>query len=263
MGFEPVPADNLESVDGMFAGSDEERLAAFHRLAEDSSLSSILFARGGHGVLRVLPAIDWELLARRPRIYVGYSDLTPFLLEVTRRLGLAAFHGPMPSVDMARGLTRREETSLLNALKGDLPQTVALPTVFGEGNGARGPLLGGCLSMLVASIGTEFETDFSGSILFWEEVDEPLYRIDRMLTQLKLSGVLDSIAGMIVGDVDLPEAADRRALREVLAGFAHEGSWLVGFGFPAGHCSPNLTLPLGMTAQINAPDKLATLGLKG
>ena len=260
MGFHPVLAENLTSVDGMFAGSDQERIEAFHQLAADRSLNAIFFARGGHGVLRLLPSVDWELLAQRPRTFVGYSDLTPFLLEATRRLGLVTLHGPMPGVDLARGLTEAEETSFLNVLRGSFPQTSVVPTVLGNGM-ARGALLGGCLSLLTATLGTRFAPDFKGAVMFWEEVGEPLYRIDRMLTQLKLAGAFDSISGMVVGNVDLPDAQDQQALCATLSDFAHEGGWLVGFGFPAGHGVPNLTLPLGMTAQICSKNKSVTVGI--
>ena len=113
LGLTPVPADNLlaRSANGLFAGEDAERLAAFHRLAAEPDLPAILFARGGYGVPRILPWIDWDLLRRYPRAYVGYSDLTPFLLEVVRRLGWVAFHGPMVAADFARGQSPDEEES--------------------------------------------------------------------------------------------------------------------------------------------------------
>jgi len=276
LGFVPVPADNLARRDhrhGLFAGDDAERLAAFHRLAADPSLAAIFFARGGHGLLRVLPGIDWDLLARRPRAYVGYSDLTPFLLEVVRRLGLAAFHGPMVAADLARGLDGREETALLAALAGDYPEVYAQPS-WGEswvrrGRGA-GPLLGGCLSLLAATLGTPYAPDLEGAVLFWEDVNEPPYRIDRLLTHLGLSGNLARIQGMIVGHLGFLSGASagggglesslkrpglERPSRESwaeLVGDAVAGHpWPVAFGFPAGHLAPNLTLPLGLPARLD------------
>src|ERR1700686_3552227 len=114
-GLERVLADTGAWREGLFAGGDEARLAAFHRLAADADLPAILFTRGGHGVLRVLPGIDWELLRRRPRAYLGYSDLTPFLLAVVRRLGLVAFHGPLVGAELARGLTGGEREAPLGA----------------------------------------------------------------------------------------------------------------------------------------------------
>lgn len=261
LGFVPVPADNLSRRYGLFAGGDAERLAAFHRLAADPSLSAIFFARGGHGVLRVLPGIDWDLLARRPRAYVGYSDLTPFLLEVARRLGLAAFHGPMVAADLARGLDGREETALLAALAGDYPEVYAPGSWAGSWvrrGGGAGPLLGGCLSLLVATLGTPFAPDLEGALLFWEDVNEPPYRIDRMLTHLGLSGNLARIQGMIVGHLGFLSGASaggsepsRESWAELVGDAVAGHAWPVAFGFPGGHLAPNLTLPLGLPARLD------------
>jgi muramoyltetrapeptide carboxypeptidase len=263
LGFVPVPADNLASRQGFFAGTDAERLAAFHRLAADPSLAAILFARGGHGMLRVLPEIDWDLLARRPRAYMGFSDLTPFLLGVVARLGLVAFHGPMVAADLARGLTEVEEESFLGALAGRYPaeQPLGRPlrTVSVD---AAGPLLGGCLSLLAATLGTPFAADLTGSLLFWEDVGEPPYRIDRMLTHLRLSGSLRSIAGMIVGHISAgTEGGESSAdwpsvVGETLSGF----SWPLAWGQESGHVAPNRTLPLGLGARLSSDATRLVLG---
>ena len=153
--------------------------------------------------MRILPRIDWDLLRRHPRAYVGYSDLTPFLLEVARRSGLVAFHGPMVAADLARGLNPDEEESLLGALAGRYPAEQPFAGWLREPTGreVRGTLLGGCLSLLAATLGTPFAPDLDAGIVFWEDVDEPPYRIDRMLTHLGLSGNLANIAGMIVGSL--------------------------------------------------------------
>ncbi|MDP9121304.1 MAG: LD-carboxypeptidase [Acidobacteriota bacterium] len=268
LGFEPVVADNLASRHGLFAGADGERLAAFHRLAADRDLAAILFARGGHGVLRLLPGIDWDLLARRPRAYVGYSDLTPLLLEMVRRLGRVAFHGPMVAVDLARGLLPDEEESLLGALAGRYPAEVPLGTSLRLGE-ASGPLLGGCLSLLTATQGTPFAPDLSGAILFWEEINEPPYRVDRMLTHLRLSGSLTAIAGMIVGH--LQGAGEPGPSRD---GYETDGrgwpalveqsvdgfDWPLAWDLPCGHRPPNWTLPLGLPAHLSSGRSSLTLG---
>lgn len=252
LGFEPVPAANLRSRQGLFAGADDERLAAFHALAGDPSVKAIVFARGGHGVLRLLPRIDWHLLARHPRAYVGYSDLTPFLLAVVRRLGLVAFHGPMAAADLARGLSEAEERSLLDALAGRVARTLPVAGWLREGP-AEGPLLGGCLSLLASVQGTPWAPDLSGALLFWEDVEEPRYRIDRMLTHLGLSGSLAAIRGMAIGhcrptDADpVTEAGGPGWLAESLAGHG----WPVAWGLQAGHEAPNLTLPLGAPARLD------------
>ncbi len=260
LGFEPVLADNAASRQGLFAGGDAERLAAFHRLAADADLPAILFTRGGHGMLRVLPGIDWGLLRRRPRAYVGYSDLTPFLLAVVERLGLAAFHGPLVGGELARGLTGGERDSLLGALAGRYPVEVPLGGWLREGEpgAAAGPLLGGCLSLLTATLGTGWFPDLGGAMLFLEDVNEPPYRIDRMLTHLALSGNLDCIGGMIIGHLDGNEGSARsagdvgRAGVELIADNLRNFGWPLAWGLDAGHRSPNLTLPLGLPARLGA-----------
>jgi len=252
LGFEPVLASNLLSRDDLFAGSDDERLRGLHDLALDPSLSAILFARGGHGALRLLPRIDWERLAAVPRAYVGYSDLTPFLLQVVERLGLVAFHGPMVAADFARGLTDDERDSFLRAVAGETPLVYPAQGAIGRGEEVRGPLLGGCLSLLTSTLGTPFATDLSGAILFWEEVGEPLYRIDRMLTHLRLSGSLRAVRGAVIGSVrgvdesaDSPSDVPRRMTE-------HAPGVPVLWGVPAGHEAPNWTLPLGLPARIES-----------
>ena len=265
LGFVPVPADNLASRQGFIAGDDAERLAAFHRLAADPSLAAILFARGGHGLLRVLPGIDWDLLARRPRAYMGFSDLTPFLLGIVARLGLVTFHGPMVAADFARGLTQVEEESFLGALAGRYPAEQPLERPLRTApapSDAAGPLLGGCLSLLAATLGTPFAPDLTGSLVFWEDVGEPPYRIDRMLTHLRLSGSLSTIAGMIVGHIsagteDGENPADwRSVVGEALAGF----SWPLAWGQESGHVAPNRTLPLGLSARLSSDSTRLVLG---
>lgn len=264
LGFEPVLADNLLARHGLFAGNDAERLAAFHRLAADPALSAIFFARGGYGLMRLLPGIDWDLLRRYPRAYVGYSDLTPFLLEVARRLGLVTFHGPLVAADLARGLSREEEDSLLGALGGCYPAEQPFTRWLREpaDGEVRGTLLGGCLSLLTATLGTPFAPDLEGGIVFWEDVNEPPYRLDRMLTHLGLSGNLKNIAGMIVGHLGESqdpdgEPADWPALiADGLAGF----SWPLAWGLESGHVAPNRTLPVGLAARLDGEARRLVLG---
>ncbi|HEX6204157.1 MAG TPA: LD-carboxypeptidase [Thermoanaerobaculia bacterium] len=255
LGFEPVAAANVARRAGLFAGEDDARLDAFHELADDPSIRAILFVRGGHGLLRLLPRLDWDLLARHPRAYVGYSDLTPFLLEVVRRLGMVTFHGPMVAADLARGLDAEEEASLVGALAGEYPSEVAVEMAEEERNrpAVSGPLLGGCLSLLTAVLGTPFAPRLDGSILFLEDVGEPLYRLDRMLTHLRLSGSLDAIHAMVFGQIGCLDAPAQdpagciRPLREAMG----DVSWPVAWGVAAGHRAPNLTLPLGLPARLD------------
>lgn len=252
LGFEPVEADNLRLLDGPYAGSDERRLAGFHALASDADLKAIFFLRGGHGVLRLLEAVDWELLARYPRAYVGYSDLTPFLLQVVTRLDLVAIHGPMVAVEMARGLGTQERDALLRTLAGEGPLRYSLAGPA-RGHAVSGPLFGGCLSLLAASAGTEFAVTTEGGILFWEDIDEPFYRVDRMLTQLRLSGSVSALSGMVIGQVNLEPSELERLQQDFGGAFVA--------GLSSGHCSPNLPLPLGAMATLDPARQLLEIDL--
>lgn len=258
-GFEVVPAGNLGARTGYLAGDDAQRLDAFHELVADPTLSAIFFARGGYGVTRLIERLDWELLARHPRAYVGYSDLTPFLDQVVRRLGLAAFHGPMVAADLARGLSGDEERSWLAALAGELPSTLELSTWLAEGE-AEGPLRGGCLSLVAASIGTSYALDLDGAIVFLEDLNEPLYRLDRLLTQLLASGTLAGANGIVVGHVDLVPGETPERWLDLLSDRLGNLGIPVALGVPAGHSPPNWTLPLGARAQL-APGEPLKVGI--
>ncbi|RMH19042.1 MAG: LD-carboxypeptidase, partial [Acidobacteria bacterium] len=221
------------------------------------------FARGGHGVLRLLPAIDWQLLARWPRAYVGYSDLTPFLLQVVARLGLAVFHGPMVAADFARGLTADEQEHFLGAVGGRWPRLLPIAGCRAAGS-CEGTLLGGCLSMLTATLGTPFAPELDGVLLFVEEIDEPLYRLDRMLTHLRLSGRLAGVRGLIFGhraalcDGVLKAASWQRLIDREL-----DFDGPVAWGLPSGHLAPNLTLPLGLPARLEPRRRRLRIGPAG
>lgn len=264
LGYEPVEAPNLRSRCGIFAGDDGERLEGFHGLVADPSIRAIVFARGGHGVVRILPRIDWSLLARHPRAYVGYSDLTPLLLQIVQRLGWVTFHGPMVAADFARGMSDADVESFRAALAGSFPSRLALEGVAG-GERVEGPLLGGCLSMLTAVLGTPWAADLSGAILFVEDVAEPPYRIDRMLTHLRLSGNLTGLKAMLAGHLTggPGRAGDPRhnALCRGLEALADDFPWPWGWGLPAGHESPNRTLPLGLWTRLDPNRRMLELGV--
>jgi len=287
LGYQPVKASNLGTRKGFFAGSDEERLEAFHQLAADPEVRAIFFARGGYGVLRLLPEIDWRLLSRHPRAYVGYSDLTPFLLQVVERLGLVAFHGPMVAAELAAGLEAAERRSLVGALEGRFPQRFRLAGCE-EGPPVEGPILGGCLSLLVSMLGTPFAVDLAGALLFVEDVDELPSRFDRMLTHLRLSGNLTRLKGLIVGHLTHRRPAPDRApgnlrrgreagqggsvsgasvrgasvdaaLGPLVEDLAARFDWPLAWGLEVGHGRPNLTIPLGMSARLEPAQGRLTL----
>ncbi len=255
LGFEPVEASNLRRRDAIFAGTDEVRLQALHDLAADPTLGAIVFARGGHGALRLLPQIDWDLLGRIPRAWVGYSDLTPFLHALATRCRLVSFHGPMVAADFARGLTGDETNSFLAALEG---RPTPLPVHFLRAGAAHGVVAAGCLSLFSNCVGTRWMPSLRGSILVLEDVGEPLYRIDRMLTHLSLSGRLDGVSGFAFGHLDGNDTTNWSSswLAARILELGSPEAPPIAFGLPVGHSAPNLTVPVGARALLD-PERQA------
>ncbi|HVS01630.1 MAG TPA: LD-carboxypeptidase, partial [Thermoanaerobaculia bacterium] len=172
-----------------------------------------------------------------------------FLLQVVARLGRVAYHGPMVATDLARGLQPAEAESLLAALAGAPPAPLPAPLAL-RGGVARGPLLGGCLSLLAATVGTPWLPPLAGAVLFLEDIDEPEYRIDRMLTHLGLSGTLSHVHGTVVGHLGRGWEQGPAAAWQRQSLLATPGP--VSFGLPVGHGVPNHTLPLGREAVLDA-----------
>lgn len=236
---------------GYLAGPDHVRLAQLNWALRGDSSQGIIFARGGYGVMRLLSDIDYEAIARLPKLMLGMSDLTAFQLAVFRRCGLVTFAGPMPggqaggsldplSADFFReGLMGRLSNRELFAGYRDRLRVIQPGTV-------SGPLLGGCLSLVVSLLGTDFLPDLSGAVLFLEEVNEPLYRIDRMMTQLKLAGVFDRVGGLILGHFTGPRGFPYTTEpADIVCDLLRRDSVPVVADFPHGHALPNVTLPHG------------------
>ena len=253
-GFAVKLCGPVEPCEGYLADTDEQRAAHLHRLWADEEVRAILAVRGGYGCLRLAGLLDWELLARTPKWLIGFSDVTLLLNTLFHRCGLVSVHGPV-----ATSLARSDEQSLVSlfTLLTGTPEERIRPRgleVLRGGTG-RGPLVGGNLTTLVHLLGTPWDHSWDGCILLLEDTNEPLYRLDRMLTQLALVGRFERLAGLILGDFDLAGTDSLAGLR------LREAVWarvleLVGPGFPvwadfpAGHRTANLALPIGMEAVL-------------
>lgn len=253
-GYRPVLAPHVHARHGYLAGKDALRAADLNQILSSDPSPAILFARGGYGLTRILDSLDLDELRRRPRLMMGYSDVTALFMALQRRGPYAVLYGP--TVSELGESEAFDSPSLLNALRGD-PAAFAFSfpqrDVLRPGRGlAR--VIGGCLSLLVALLGTAHDPDYNGAILFWEEIAEPPYRIDRMLTQLRNAGKFDRLEGMIVGSLtDCAPAPGRPTLqvKEVLMELAREAKFPIVGNLRAGHVARKLTLPLGMTASLN------------
>jgi muramoyltetrapeptide carboxypeptidase len=250
---------------GDFAGTPESRATALKEMWERADVNAILCARGGYGANYVLPLLDFEAMRASPKVFVGYSDNTSLLLALDRA-GIVGFHGPMVASDFASG--RVHEASFLAALRGEVldlsfragstpvhsssTDLKVQPVLLGE---AHAPLTGGCLSVVVSSLGTPWEIDSSGKILFLEDVNEKPYRIDRMLMQLLLAGKFDGVRGIIFGGMlgCSPASAQDETLPQMIRRILGGLGIPIVFGFPSGHVeSGNVTLPFGVPALLES-----------
>ncbi|HTY41311.1 MAG TPA: LD-carboxypeptidase [Thermoanaerobaculia bacterium] len=250
-GYRVVLAPNVGLRRGFLAGTDEERAEGYRSLLRDPSIDAIFFARGGYGASRVLSRLDPAEAASRPRIHLGGSDLTALFAFLARRCGLVTYYGPMVAVEMANG----EELDWETVLAGNPPPPYRIPPAHVLAPGAgEGPLVGGCLSILASLCGTPDAIDGRGAVLFWEDVGEDTYRLDRMLTQLERSGTFDGLHAMLIGSIspgprggESPEIVGAW-LRDYFAG----APFPVVSGFPAGHLPRPRTIPLGAPVRVDA-----------
>ena len=238
-----------------WAGTDQERSQAFMDLWESPRVRAVLCARGGYGILRILPLLDFKKIALSPKIFVGYSDLTGLMQVLMTQCGLPVFHGP---VITGLGKQPAHALSLAQCLTGVSPPMVRFenPVVLVPGK-ARGILAGGNLTTLCHLAGTPFQPDYGGKILFFEDVGEAPYRIDRMLVHLRLCGILNRVRGIVLGSFFNcgEEQEILRVMKDCLGGLGVP----VLAGFPAGHGPENQTFPMGIQASLDTEQ--ACLGL--
>lgn len=233
---------------GYLAGPDAERLGELHGLFADRGVRAIIAARGGYGSGRLLPGFDVEAARRQPKLVVGYSDVTFLLIELLQRANLVVFHGPMVA-DFAANPTGAE--ALIRMLSGDRTAwNLRAREIVQPGTG-EGVLVGGCLSILVAGLGTPHAVETKGRLLFLEDVNEKPFRVDRMLTQLRQAGKLDGVAGVLFGDMTgCGHAGDAVTVRDVIREAFAGARYPVVFGLPTGHGGGTATLPLGVRARL-------------
>jgi len=248
---------HISEVNGFLAGTDAERLSDFHELMADPQVNAIFFACGGYGSGRIAPLIDYQLIARNPKILWGYSDMTYVLTSIRQNTGLIGFHGPMIASDLGKSRSPLEMLSKFNQLfiprRQILDYTNQPIEVLSQGE-ATGELVGGNLSILVSTLGTPFEIMTNQKILLIEDVGEPPYKVDSMLQQLTYAGKLAEAAGVVIGDFSKAEPSGPRpsfSLEEVLEEYLSNLSIPVIKGFRIGHCDPQEPVPLGVQATMS------------
>jgi muramoyltetrapeptide carboxypeptidase len=266
LGFKTKRGRHLLERRGYFAGTDEQRAADLNAMFADPEVRAIHCVRGGWGCARILPLLDWPAIARNPKILLGYSDITALLLSLHAKTGLVTFHGPVGSsqwnpfnVSHLKRVLQDGEAVTFENLKEidedeDLVVTENRVQTLRPGT-ARGRLLGGNLTVLTSLVGSGYLPDWDGCILFLEDTEEAPYRIDRMLTQLRLAGVLQKARAMIWGncsDCDPGEGYGSLTVTDVLNDHLLPLRVPVWQGAMIGHIEKQFTLPVGQEVEVDA-----------
>lgn len=256
-GYKMKLGNSITQQYGYLAGSDWVRADDVNRMFADPEVDAIFCMRGGYGTPRILDLIDYRMIRRNPKIFVGYSDITALHIAIQRKVRLVTFHGPM-ILELAKHPDSLSWFTLFQHLTNPYPlgryeePLEKYPIVEGT---AKGRLIGGNLSLLTATLGTPYEVETKGKILFMEEVGEEPYRIDRMLTQLRLACKLQRAEGIIFTEcTDCKPENEKKSLtiRQILDDIIKPLGIPSYYGLKVGHTQPNLTLPNGVCAKINA-----------
>ena len=271
LGLKTKIGKSARGVKGFLAATDKERLDDLHWAFSDKEIAGVWCVRGGYGAARLLPAIDYDLIRKNPKILIGYSDITSLHLAISQNTGLVTFHGPVAASELSEYTKNHVVNALMNP---SAPYKIEV-SEFNKANEsnlfktetitagkARGRLIGGNLSLLSALAGTPYALqNLKGKILFIEDVGEQPYRIDRMLTQLRQSANLNSLAGIALGIFEdcNPRAANTQTLLDVLKDRLGDLGIPVIYGLSLGHIRDQFTLPVGIEAELDATNATLTL----
>jgi muramoyltetrapeptide carboxypeptidase len=265
LGHEPVPGAHVRDRHGYLAGSDDARVSDLNAALADPAIDAVWCVRGGYGVTRILHRVDADALRRRPKPVIGFSDITALLNGLTRVTGIITFHGPTARQPMSAFTRRHFELAFSDSSaprrleRLPPPPGVLIPRapriVTLVPGRAEGHLIGGNLTVLQCLTGTLWQPVYDAALLFIEDVGEDLYRVDRALSHLRLAGLLERVAGVIVGQFsEMKRSTSDGGLGfdEVLASYLEPLGIPAAMGFPIGHIEDQWTLPLGGTAGFDA-----------
>jgi len=251
MGFVPVVDDDVYKRDRHMAGPDKHRAKHLNTLFARNDIKAIICARGGFGCLRVLQHLDYELIKKNPKMLIGFSDVTALLTTLNQRCGLAGIHGPVvTSLGFGDDESKARYKKVLCG-DGSADIKPAEPVVINPGK-ASGVLTGGNLATLCHLMGTDFAPDFSDKIVLLEDVNEAPYRIDRMLTQMRMAGCFENAAGIVLGSFE--DCGEEEEIVEVFEDVFEGFHGPTIGGFPVGHGSTNLAIPVGLKVAVDADE---------
>ena len=267
LGFNVTIGPHAKDHYGYFAGTDEDRAEDLNAMFADYTIDAILPFRGGWGANRILEYINYDLIKENPKPLIGYSDITALLLAIYAKTGLITFHGPVGSSSWTDFTWHYFEKALMQTAPYTMTNTYKTPnlpenalTTITEGQ-ATGILLGGNLTVLTAMLGSNYTPDWEDSLLFLEDVGEDIYRIDRMLTQLRLNGIFEKINGFIFGKCSGCDEANgfHFTLEQIVEDHIKEFMIPAYVGANIGHIDDMFTLPVGIQAEMNANRGIITL----
>lgn len=261
LGYNVEVGKNVGKSFGYLAGTDAERLADLHYMFAKKEVKAIICARGGYGTPRLLNKIDFKLIKKNPKIFVGYSDITVLQMAFLKKANLVTFAGPMLAVDFHNDISKFTEemfwqivTSTKKFGKVILPSESKINTIH-KGK-SEGRIIGGNLALLLSVFGSSFLPDFKDKILLIEDVGEAPYRIDRMLNQLRVTNTFNKIAGLIAGQftecIEKDPETKTLSLDEIFTHYFSEVKVPVIDNFPHGHIKHNVTIPFGIKVKLNA-----------
>lgn len=267
MGFKVKLGESCGKVYGYLSGTDEVRARDVNAMFRDDTVDAIICVKGGYGTMRMLDQLDYEAVRANPKIFMGYSDITAMHIAYLEKAELVSFHGPMPASCWVDGLDDVTLKSMLSMLMDDCADRVISnpeghPFTTVNSGVCEGRLVGGNLSLIDGLLGTPYELDTRGRILFIEDIGEKTYRLDHMLTHLRLAGKFDDCAGVVVGhftDCPIEFPAFGLTIEEIIRDVVVPCGKPVFRGFTAGHALPNLTLPLGVQCRMDADQGTITL----
>ena len=260
-GFEVEIGEHAFGQSGIFAGTDAERAADMQKALDDPSVKAILFARGGYGCLRTHQLLDWSRFLDNPKWLIGFSDITVFHAFLFHQ-GIASIHGVMTAFFDQQGVPSESFRLTVDLLKGNIPWYKEMNHRLNRKGEATGSLIGGNLSMIYSLRSTPFDLSPEGNILFIEDLTEYHYHLDRMMMNLKVSGVLEKLSGIVVGHFSDMKDGDTpfgKEAAEIIREAVDEYTYPVMFGFPAGHVMPNYPLIMGALTKLSVGEKESQL----
>ncbi len=260
-GYNIFTGSHVDKKTGYLAGSDSERVNDLNNMISNPDIDAIICSRGGYGCGRIVSQLDYHTIAQNPKPLVGYSDITTLNLALFAHCNLVSYSGPMVAVEMGKGIHPFTEKWFWKVMNDPYPHTLHSDSgrVLQSGK-AQGRLLGGCLALVNHALHTPFCPDFSGSILFLEDIGEDLYRIDRYMAQLKNAGILDSIAGLLLGEfIDCQDSEDTFVVQDIIERYTRDLHVPILTDFPYGHGDIKFTLPVGAMVELDADKKSLNL----